>query len=1202
MSGIADEPTDALPVQQLLEIDAICARFEAAWKAGQQPKVEDYLDKTSGPQRAELQRELEKVDAEYRLKAKAKALPVSPISPEPRAGAAVQPSKPAAFDPYYQWLGIAQKDQPPNHYRLLGIERSEENPHVIDSAAEQRTTYLRTFQIGKYSELSQRLLNEVAKAKVCLLNPAKKAAYDARLKQQSPSAQAAPPSAPRPPKNQLGEYQLLAKLGSGGMGTVYKARHTKLEKTVALKVLAKGSLANGEATARFEREMKAVGQLNHPNIVQAHDAREIAGTRFLVMEYVDGLNLAQLVDACGPLPVADACELIRQTALGLDHAHQHGLVHRDIKPSNLMLDSQGQVKILDLGLALFQPGQFSGVERITASGQAMGTVDYMAPEQALASRDVDIRADLYSLGCTLYKLLTGRASFSGSKYQDVPAELAAVLDRLLAKDPAGRFATPAEVVAAIAPLAGGSNLRELLARAGNVPARPTKAAASGTHAETLSNVASQAQSVTRPRLNLAGWVPPRFRSPGWLAVAAGGAAAVVLLTVVILLRKDGKQTRIEAPDGSKVTISAKGDVDVTLPKEEGTEAQRHKGTEAQRHKGTEKSGKQRADKQQVGSSGTPVLTTAVSPESAGRGAPGLWPTVAPSPPIPSPQSPAPPPAVAPFVGKKAKEDSEKVGGMPDLRAGPARSASGMSSGKVAPFLLGYGLETDASRCIPEVASYTNFVWDYSWETSADANEMVLRAIEMARKERLALVVSIGDKRKMDRFLEVGLDVLKANRDVVFAVAVSCPQLFHVKPAEVAAFGAEVKRASPGIQFWICLLDTKFDIPSTVDTVVLDWIGCATPQEAQRRAEKVLPRQLAKAAGRPVVLAWDCWEGKGSGLVPKCQPDTLREFGEIAKKQRLAGLIFSSYASAKYLGRNFAGLQTRPELVAEIKGIARDRGVTGDKSPPGRQVDAAVPSAKLEPSGPGITRNGREEEVVEEVKKLGGRALKQPVFRLFLENSRATDATLELFTGLDRLEGLYLDDTAVSDAGLKHLQGLPQLRNLYLNNTRVTDAGLACLITLPNLRVLFLNGTKISDKGLEHLKGATQLQRLGLERTGATDATLELFTGLDRLEGLYLDDTAVSDAGLKHLQGLPQLRYLYLGNTRVTDAGLACLKTLPSLRMLFLNGTTISDNGLEHLKGATRLQRIGLERTRVTEVGIKRLQQTLPDCKIFVTGR
>jgi formylglycine-generating enzyme required for sulfatase activity/serine/threonine protein kinase len=652
MNENIERSAQSLPVSRLLEIDKICRQFEAAWKAGKEPRVEDFLVNVPEAQRGELRRELESIDAEYR-----------------------KPPKPEAYDPYYQWLGIPPKDQPPNHYRLLGVEQFESNLDVIASAAERQTAHLRTFQLGKYSDLSQRLLNEVAKAKVCLLNPAKKAAYDEKLKQQLPLAQAvllsAPPAPPPPnasPKSQLGEYRLLAKLGSGGMGTVYKARHTKLEKTVALKVLAKGSLVDSEAIARFEREMKAVGQLNHPNIVQAHDAREIGGTRFLVMEYVDGVNLAKLVDACGPLPVADACELVRQTALGLDHAHQHGLVHRDIKPSNLMLDSQGQVKILDLGLAMFQPGQLSGAERITASGQAMGTIDYMAPEQALASRDVDIRADLYSLGCTLYKLLSGHAPFSGPKYQDVvnklaaharepvrpirkvradvPAELAAVLDRLLAKDPAARFATPAEVVQVIAPFAAGAKLTPLVARAGALASTiaapsPIATAASSAHVETLSNLASQSQSITRPRLNLAGWLPPRFHTPGWLAVAAGGGAALVLLTVVILLRKDGKQTRIEVPDGSKVTISAKGDVDVTLPKEEGTEAQRHKGTEGSGKPGSERSGQQ-------------AVVSPPLPPGEGRGE-GASSTTSP---IANPQSPVPPLAIAPFDEKKAKGHQE----------------------------------------------------------------------------------------------------------------------------------------------------------------------------------------------------------------------------------------------------------------------------------------------------------------------------------------------------------------------------------------------------------------------------------------------------------------------------------------------------------------------------------------------------------------
>ena len=160
----------------------------------------------------------------------------------------------------------------------------------------------------------------------------------------------------------LGEYQLLAELHKGGMGKVYKAQQTRLKKIVALKVLPKERATDPHAVTRFEREMETVGQLDHPNIVHAHDARDIEGTNVLVMEYVDGNDLAQVVECVGRLRISDACELVRQTALGLQYAHEHGMIHRDIKPSNLMLTPQGHVKILDFGLALLgtdQPGATS---------------------------------------------------------------------------------------------------------------------------------------------------------------------------------------------------------------------------------------------------------------------------------------------------------------------------------------------------------------------------------------------------------------------------------------------------------------------------------------------------------------------------------------------------------------------------------------------------------------------------------------------------------------------------------------------------------------------------------------------------------------------------------------------------------------------------------------------------------------------------
>jgi serine/threonine protein kinase len=273
---------------------------------------------------------------------------------------------------------------------------------------------------------------------------------------------------------QLGQYRLLDKLGEGGMGAVHKARHTIMGQTVAIKVIHHSRTVRPEAVARFHREIRALAQLDHPNIVRAQYADQAGEIHFLVMEYVEGKSLADLVKERGPLPVAEACEYIRQAAVGLQHAHERGMVHRDVKPSNLLVTPGGQVKVLDLGLALFREDR-PAVDELTEAGQVMGTPDYMAPEQWEDTHAVDIRADVYGLGCTLYFLLAGKPPFGGPEYNslrkkirahesasvppvresrpDVPAGLAVVLDRMLAKEPGRRYGTPGEVGAALAPFA-----------------------------------------------------------------------------------------------------------------------------------------------------------------------------------------------------------------------------------------------------------------------------------------------------------------------------------------------------------------------------------------------------------------------------------------------------------------------------------------------------------------------------------------------------------------------------------------------------------------------------------------------------------------------------------------------------------------------------------------------------------------------------
>ena len=209
----------------------------------------------------------------------------------------------------------------------------------------------------------------------------------------------------------IGDYEIIETIARGGMGSVFRARHTRLEKEVAIKILPERKMQSPDAIARFSREMKIIGQMSHPTMVAATDAGADDGVHYLVMELVDGFDLGKLVRRCGPLQVADACELIRQSALGIQYAHEQDVVHRDVKPSNLMLANNSKVKVLDLGLATL--GGLTGtVDELTTVGQLMGTLDYMAPEQCGNSHPVGAACDVYGLGATLYKLIAGVAPYS----------------------------------------------------------------------------------------------------------------------------------------------------------------------------------------------------------------------------------------------------------------------------------------------------------------------------------------------------------------------------------------------------------------------------------------------------------------------------------------------------------------------------------------------------------------------------------------------------------------------------------------------------------------------------------------------------------------------------------------------------------------------------------------------------------------------
>jgi serine/threonine protein kinase len=263
-------------------------------------------------------------------------------------------------------------------------------------------------------------------------------------------------------------YRVLTQLGAGGMGAVYLCNDLRTQRKVALKVLPPQQANNTVALERFRREARAIAVLDHPNIVRALDFDQDGDLCFLVLEHVQGVSLQQLVQQEGPLEPVRAANCIRQAALGLEHAHQAGLVHRDVKPANLLLDQTGTIKLLDLGLARFFNDSTDHLTQEHDSAVILGTADYIAPEQAISSHDVDIRADIYSLGCTFYFLLRGEAPFQGKSVTqklichqmqtppsireqraEVPKAMAAVLDRMLVKAADKRFQRPMEVAEAL---------------------------------------------------------------------------------------------------------------------------------------------------------------------------------------------------------------------------------------------------------------------------------------------------------------------------------------------------------------------------------------------------------------------------------------------------------------------------------------------------------------------------------------------------------------------------------------------------------------------------------------------------------------------------------------------------------------------------------------------------------------------------------
>jgi uncharacterized protein (TIGR03067 family) len=454
----------SLPLAVLEWMDRVCLEFEAAWTAGQSPRIESVLGDAREPGRSALLRELLLLELDYQSHS-GQTLSLEDYQTR------FPDHSPLVFEVFRQYQ-TADTYAEPSHKEKAARKKITLDEFIQSlgncglMSAEEVHAFLDDLpQEGKPNQAWD-LAKEMVRQK-------KLTKFQAQAVYQHKTRGLV-----------LGNYVLLDRIGRGGMGQVYKARHRRLDRIVALKILPSAIKKSEGALKRFEREARAIARLAHPNIVTVYDADEAEGIHFFVMEYVSGSDLFAVIKKHGPLPIAQAVDYTLQAAEALEYAHSQGIIHRDVKPANLLLDPQGTIKVLDMGLARIdeslgegdaaqdavrQGSQAkAGNEGLTRSGAILGTADYMAPEQAADSRQVDHRADIYSLGCTLYFLLTGRTVYPGKTLlqkmiahceqpipslcddrPDVSETLDGVFRRMIAKSPEERYRSMSDVLAAL---------------------------------------------------------------------------------------------------------------------------------------------------------------------------------------------------------------------------------------------------------------------------------------------------------------------------------------------------------------------------------------------------------------------------------------------------------------------------------------------------------------------------------------------------------------------------------------------------------------------------------------------------------------------------------------------------------------------------------------------------------------------------------
>ena len=973
----------------------------------------------------------------------------------------------------------------------------------------------------------------------------------------------------------LGNYIILDKLGQGGMGTVFKARHRRMNRIVALKVLPSSLSSIPEAIARFAREVEAAAKLQHSHIAAAYDADESEGVHFLVMEHVDGPNLAAYVREKGPLPVAAAVRLIAQAAQGLAAAHAKAIVHRDIKPSNLMVNRQGSLKVLDLGLAQMRDSssEVDLTTDVTQTGRTMGTVDYMAPEQARDAKTVDARADIYSLGCTLYFLLSGHTPAPpGSAAEKLlwhqtqyapplidvcpgcTARLESLVKRMMAKDPDVRPQSMIDVALEL-----DACLAELPAGAEDLSLDGIEILSSDPSSTVHGSIAGRGTLMSVARiaaLSAAG--PTKAQSRGrWVALAVGAIGLAAIAAVVLLPRFlnppvhpaaesllfvaatqvpakvfiDGQfRGEIQRPDHPLELKLPPGQRNVEVKRE----GFRTYSTEVQTH----------ADKP------VRVVANLLSVE-----------------PLPGPGVTKPP--VSPHAAyEKLLTWVWKEGGKVEVKTGDGLPLSLASLEDLPPSpieivsirLDGLGIgdadlaQLKAAPRLVELSLADTKITDDGLIHLAPLED--LTRLDLSQNNNIQ-GRGLEHLRRMPRLNQLDLK-RTAITDQAIGKLCNLPKLrwLYLSDTATTDLGLEQLQSLKSLEL--------LDVYNTgLSEVVVDRLKVANPKLKINWDGTDLERAVATRLidkGATLVVAGKDEDGppltglKARNALPtwrvvikEIDLSTGAEFADDDLKQ-LAVL-------SKIESLNLVTVNVTPAGIVHLQGLKslKSLHLAAQRLSPTviEAFQLALPQCRIvlkEPIDAEVAREiiGRKgsltvvsEHGVETADVVSDAALAKEGFAIRAINLANVpgidDAAISRLHELAGLESLVLSGTGITDAGLAHLAGCKALRSLTLSDTKITAAGIAALARLPALRQLYLARTEIGRDGLKAVTGLHGLTHLSLQGMALADGDLVLLKRLENLQSLDLSNTPLTDGAGEPLSRLGKLQSLNVQGTQLTDA-------------------------------------------------------------------